>query len=133
MNISSEGDNDTKTETSEMREAVSSDIEQIKRLGEERLDDLRELGGQLRRRVEDEVKNRPFVALGVAFGAGALVSSIMSSRLARLGILAVGGYAAREMFGDRLMEVLAPDEEGESPRPRRQKSRGERQARGESR
>lgn len=126
MNISSEGEN-VRSEASEAREAVSSDIEQIKRIGEERLDDLRDFGVELRRRVEDEIKTRPFVALGVAFGAGALVSSIMSSRLARLGILAIGGYAAREMFGDKIMEVLAQDEEGENPRPRRQKNR-ERQA-----
>lgn len=110
----------------EIGEQVGRDIEHIRRMGEERLDDLREMGGQLRQRVEDEVKNRPFVALGIAFGAGVVVSSLLSSRLARLAILAAGGYAAREMFGDRLIEVLGPQEdEGEKMthrRPRREKT-----------
>jgi len=95
------------------RENLAGDVDQIRKIGEEGLDDLRELGSEIRRRIEDEVKNRPFVALGVAFGAGALVSSIVTSRMARLAILAAGGYAAREMFGDRLMEVLGHEEDAE--------------------
>jgi hypothetical protein len=106
-------------------ENLAGDIDQIKKIGEEGLDDLRELGGQIRRRIEDEIKNRPFVALGVAFGAGALVSSIVTSRMARLAILAAGGYAAREMFGDRLMEVLGHEDSEE--REIRRKPRTEKQ------
>ena len=106
------------TDTGGARDKLAGDIDQIKKLGEEGLDDLRELGGQIRRRVEDEIKNRPFVAIGVAFGAGALVSSIVTSRMARLAILAAGGYAAREMFGDRLMEVFHEDAEDSPRRPR---------------
>ena len=103
-------------------EEVGRDIEQIRRMGEERLEDLREIGGQIRQRVQDEIKTRPFVALGVAFGTGVLVSSLMQSRLARLAILAAGGYAAREMFGERLMDVLGSHEEEESrPRPKRER------------
>jgi len=110
-------------------EEVGREIDQLRRMGEERLDDLREMGGQLRQRVEDEIRNRPFAALGVAFGAGVLVSSIVSSRLTRLVILAAGGYAAREMLGNRLMEVLGPQDEDteESERPRRGIRRRERE------
>jgi hypothetical protein len=118
--MSSEGD--IKSESG-LGENIASDIEQIKRVGEERLDDLREFGAQIRRRIEEEVKTRPFVSLGVAFGAGALVTSLMSSRIARVAILAAGGYAAREMFGDRLMEVLEGQEEGQVPRRQKRERR----------
>jgi hypothetical protein len=107
------------SDVGEARETLAGDIDQIRKLGEEGLDDLREIGGQIRRRIEDEIKNRPFVALGVAFGAGALVSTIVSSRMARFAVLAAGGYAAREMFGDRLMEVLGRTQEEREGAPRR--------------
>jgi hypothetical protein len=123
MSTSSPNESERKGPVSE---TASRDIERMKKLGEEGLDDLRELGGQIRRRVEDEIKSRPFVALGVAFGAGALASSLVSSRLARLAILAAGGYAAREMFGERIMEVLGRAEEGEGEeQPRRESRRQE--------
>jgi hypothetical protein len=126
MNIQSP--NKTEKDVERATEALSSDIEQIKRMGEERLDDLRDLGGQLRQRIEDEVKARPLVALGVAFGAGALVTTIMTSRLARVAILAAGGYAAREMFGDRVLEVLGGrEDQGEEPRRERRARRRERE------
>jgi hypothetical protein len=104
---------------------IGRELEQIRRMGEERLEDLREMGGEIRRRVEDEVRNRPFVALGVAFGAGVVVSSLLASRFARLAILAAGGYAVREMFGDRLMEVLGPYEPDTSPPRRRKREQAE--------
>jgi hypothetical protein len=109
-----------------LKENLAGDIGQIKKIGEEGLDDLRELGGQIRRRIEDEIKTRPLVAVGVAFGAGALVSTIVTSRIARVAILAAGGYAAREMFGDRLMEVFGREDLEETPR--RQRSGGEKQS-----
>jgi hypothetical protein len=115
----------SESESGGARESLAGDIDQMRKIGEEGLDDLRELGGQIRRRIEDEVKNRPFLALGVAFGAGAVVSSIVTSRMARLAILAAGGYAAREMFGDRLMEVLGQDEGEERERPRRPREKEE--------
>ncbi len=117
----------TRSTESESRaeEVVARDLDEIKRMGQESLGDLRELGGQIRQRVEDEIKNRPMVALGAAFGAGVLVSSLVSSRIMRLAILAAGGYAVREMFGERLMEVLGPHD-GES-------RRGEPRERGEQR
>lgn len=99
------------TQSEQRSDEGSRDLEEIRRMGEERLEDLRELGGEIRRRLEDEVKNRPLVALGVAFGAGAVVSSLLTSRLARLAVLAAGGYAAREMFGDRLIEVIGARED----------------------
>jgi ElaB/YqjD/DUF883 family membrane-anchored ribosome-binding protein len=115
-------------------EEVGREIDQIRRMGEERLEDLREIGGQLRQRVEDEIRNRPFAAVGVAFGAGVLVSTIVSSKLARFAILAAGGYAAREMLGERLMEVLGPVEEDEThPRARRRGRRSDDEPGGSSR
>jgi hypothetical protein len=97
----------------EIGEDVGRDLDQIRRLGEARLEDLREFGGEIRHRVEEQVRSNPLVSIGVAFGAGVIVSSLFSSRLTRLAILAAGGYAAREIFGERLFELLGSQEEAQ--------------------
>jgi hypothetical protein len=66
----------------------------------------------IRDRVLDEVRARPGVALAAAFGAGVAVSHVLTSRVARVALVAGAGDAAKELIGPRLLDVIR--QEGEA-------------------
>jgi len=53
-------------------------------------------------RVEDEVRQRPVRALGVAAGIGATLGAIVASRLARLLLVTAGSYVGMEFLRGRV-------------------------------
>jgi ElaB/YqjD/DUF883 family membrane-anchored ribosome-binding protein len=74
-------------------------------------------------RFVDKVRERPYAAVATALGAGVLLGSVLSSRIGRIAIFAAGGYAVKELFGDRLLEIMQ-GEEADSERFERAPSRG---------
>ena len=66
--------------------------------------------------LEEQLRERPYVTLGVAFGIGLVVSQALSSRLGRVALLAAGGYAATRLFqsdGLGLLERVLGGDEGD--------------------
>jgi hypothetical protein len=62
--------------------------------------------GEITERIEDEIRARPITAIAVAFGAGVAASYALTSKVARVALLAAGGLAAKQILGPRLIEVL---------------------------
>ena len=56
--------------------------------------------------LEEQLRERPYVTLGVAFGVGLVVSQALSSRLGRVALLVAGGYAATRLFQSDGLGVL---------------------------
>ncbi|MFO0605715.1 MAG: hypothetical protein U0324_21210 [Polyangiales bacterium] len=56
--------------------------------------------------LEREVKDSPLAALGVAAGVGFGLGMIFSSRLTRMLLLSVGGYALNEVLKARVKKYL---------------------------
>jgi hypothetical protein len=56
--------------------------------------------------LEEQLRERPYVTLGVAFGVGLVVSQALSSRLGRVALLAAGAYAATKVFQSDGLGVL---------------------------
>jgi hypothetical protein len=79
----------------------------LRKMAERSPVDLQEIGEIL----VTEVRRRPVAAVATAFGLGVCVSHVFTSRLARMALLAAGGYVTKELFGERLIEILR--EEGE--------------------
>ena len=115
-------------EVDRIREMGSDEIERLRQIGGERLENLRDMGTDLGRRIGDQVQERPFASLGVAFGVGVVASSLLTSRLGRLAILAAGGYVVKQMLGEGMLDTDDDEDEGESeersPRGRRRTHAG---------
>lgn len=98
-----------------LRELGREEIERLRQIGSERIESLRELGVDLDRRIVDRVHEQPYMALGVAFGAGVLTSTVLASKLGRLAILAAGGFLVKQILAERdtYLDEEEEDIEGE--------------------
>jgi len=56
--------------------------------------------------LEQQLKDNPYAVLGVAAGVGFGLGMIFSSRLTRMLLLSVGGYAVNEMLKARMKKYL---------------------------
>jgi ElaB/YqjD/DUF883 family membrane-anchored ribosome-binding protein len=68
---------------------------------------LREVGKNLGGQIDEQVRKRPYVAVGAALGAGFVAGSFLGSRLGQM-LLAVGvGFVARSVIeGDLTAEGI---------------------------
>ena len=107
-----------------LKDLGSDEVDRLKQLGGESIENLREMGTDLGRRVSEQIQERPLMALGVAFGTGVIMSTLLTSKLGRLALLAGGGYVAKQLLGDRLMDFAGDDEDIEiEVTPRRKRAR----------
>jgi hypothetical protein len=63
------------------------------------LDRLREVGRNLGNQIDEQVRKRPYAALGAAAGFGFVAGSILGSRLGQMLLAAGIGYAAKRVLG----------------------------------
>jgi hypothetical protein len=63
------------------------------------LERLREVGRNLGSQIDEQVRKRPYTALGAAAGFGFVAGSILGSRLGQVLLAAGIGYAAKRVLG----------------------------------
>jgi hypothetical protein len=63
------------------------------------MDRLREVGRNLGGQIDEQVRKRPYVALGAAAGFGFVAGSVLGSRLGQVLLAAGLGYAAKRVLG----------------------------------
>ena len=63
---------------------------------------LREAGRNLGEQIDEQVRKRPYVALGAAAGVGFVAGSLFGSRLGQVLLAAGIGYAAKHALGGDL-------------------------------
>jgi ElaB/YqjD/DUF883 family membrane-anchored ribosome-binding protein len=63
---------------------------------------LREVGRNLGEQIDEQVRKRPYVALGAAAGVGFVAGSLFGSRLGQVLLAAGIGYAAKHALGGDL-------------------------------
>ena len=63
---------------------------------------LREVGQNLGEQIDEQVRKRPYVALGAAAGVGFVAGSLFGSRLGQVLLAAGIGYAAKHALGGDL-------------------------------
>jgi len=94
----------------EKRTRRTSELEDLSRSAEEGLTSAMQA-------LEEQVRERPYVTLAAALGAGVVLGQALHSRVGRLALLAAGGFAATRLLqgdGARLLErVLGTDVDDE--------------------
>jgi ElaB/YqjD/DUF883 family membrane-anchored ribosome-binding protein len=94
----------------EKRARRTSELEDLSRSAEEGLSNAMQA-------LEEQVRERPYVTLAAALGAGVVLGQALHSRVGRLALLAAGGFAATRLLqgdGARLLErVLGTDVDDE--------------------
>jgi hypothetical protein len=58
------------------------------------------------RALEEQVRERPYVTLAAAVGAGFVLAQALRSRVGRIALVAAGGYAATRLLRGDGMQVL---------------------------
>jgi DUF883 C-terminal glycine zipper region len=59
---------------------------------------VRTVARDLNAQLATQVRERPYVTIGFAAGAGFVAGSVLGSRIAQLGVAIAAGYLAREMM-----------------------------------
>jgi hypothetical protein len=81
------GDDNSRPPRRDVAERASEELARIKRVGSK-------AGGE----ISSYVRKQPLAALGIALGTGFVLGSVVGSRLGRMALVAVAGYAAQELI-----------------------------------